>query len=114
LNCRIRHHLRSLEESRVNDFHPGIAQQSGHDFAVGIGATMTLPCNVRIASNTSKFGFVFTRRGIAPDGCASWFLPHVVGNRQRASLVHRGYHSQRGSGPRSGSRPCALRSRRTS
>ena len=47
--------------------------------AVGVGATLTLPCDVRIASTQSKFGFVFARRGIIPDACASWFLPRVVG-----------------------------------
>ncbi|MHB2029715.1 MAG: enoyl-CoA hydratase-related protein [Acidimicrobiales bacterium] len=47
--------------------------------AVGIGATLTLPCDIRVASSGSRFGFVFTRRGIVLDGCASWFLPRVVG-----------------------------------
>lgn len=47
--------------------------------AVGLGATLTLPCDVRIASSSAKFGFVFTRRGIVTDGCASWFLPRIVG-----------------------------------
>lgn len=56
---------------------PTIAAINGA--AVGIGATLTLPCDVRVASNNSKFGFVFTRRGIVPDGCASWFLPRIVG-----------------------------------
>ncbi|MEO8296312.1 MAG: enoyl-CoA hydratase-related protein [Burkholderiales bacterium] len=47
--------------------------------AVGIGATMLLPMDIRIASSNAKLGFVFARRGIVPDGCASWFLPRVVG-----------------------------------
>lgn len=47
--------------------------------AAGIGATMTLAMDVRIASNKARFGFVFVRRGIAPDGAASWFLPRIVG-----------------------------------
>jgi enoyl-CoA hydratase/carnithine racemase len=47
--------------------------------AVGLGATMLLPCDIRLASTTARFGFVFTRRGIVTDGCASWFLPRVVG-----------------------------------
>jgi enoyl-CoA hydratase/carnithine racemase len=47
--------------------------------AVGIGATMTLPMDIRLASDTVKMGFVFTRRAIAPDGCCTWFLPHLVG-----------------------------------
>lgn len=47
--------------------------------AVGMGATMTLPMDVRVASVDARFGFVFTRRGIIPEGCSSWFLPRVVG-----------------------------------
>lgn len=47
--------------------------------AVGLGATQTLPMDIRIASETAKIGFVFARRGIVADGCASWFLPRVVG-----------------------------------
>lgn len=47
--------------------------------AAGLGATMLLPMDVRLASTTAKFGFVFTRRGITPDGAATWFLPRVVG-----------------------------------
>jgi enoyl-CoA hydratase/carnithine racemase len=47
--------------------------------AVGIGATMTLPMDVRLASETARIGFVFARRGIVPEACSSWFLPRVVG-----------------------------------
>ena len=47
--------------------------------AVGIGATMTLPMDVRLASETARIGFVFVRRGIVPEACSSWFLPRVVG-----------------------------------
>jgi enoyl-CoA hydratase/carnithine racemase len=47
--------------------------------AVGMGATMTLPMDLRLASTNARFGFVFTRRGIIPEGCSSWFLPRVVG-----------------------------------
>lgn len=47
--------------------------------SVGVGATMQLPMDVRIASTNARFGFVFARRGIAPDGAASWFLPRIVG-----------------------------------
>jgi enoyl-CoA hydratase/carnithine racemase len=47
--------------------------------AVGVGATMTLPMDVRMASETARFGFVFARRGIVPEACSSWFLPRVVG-----------------------------------
>jgi enoyl-CoA hydratase/carnithine racemase len=47
--------------------------------AVGIGATMTLPLDVRLASTTSKIGFVFAKRGLVPEAASSWFLPRVVG-----------------------------------
>jgi enoyl-CoA hydratase/carnithine racemase len=47
--------------------------------AVGIGATMTLPMDVRLASTEARIGFVFVRRGIVPEACSSWFLPRVVG-----------------------------------
>ncbi len=47
--------------------------------AVGVGATMTLPMDVRLASSTARFGFVFARRGIVPEAASSWFLPRVVG-----------------------------------
>lgn len=47
--------------------------------AVGIGATMTLPMDIRIASDTARFGFVFVRRGLVPEAASSWFLPRVVG-----------------------------------
>jgi len=47
--------------------------------SVGMGATKTLPMDVRLASANARFSFPFTRRGIIPEGCSSWFLPRVVG-----------------------------------
>jgi enoyl-CoA hydratase/carnithine racemase len=47
--------------------------------AVGVGVTMTLPMDMRLASTTARFGFVFARRGLVPEACSSWFLPRVVG-----------------------------------
>jgi enoyl-CoA hydratase/carnithine racemase len=47
--------------------------------AVGVGITMTLPMDVRLAAEGAKIGFVFTRRGIVPEACSSWFLPRIVG-----------------------------------
>jgi enoyl-CoA hydratase/carnithine racemase len=47
--------------------------------AVGVGATMTLPMDVRLAAEGARMGFVFARRGIIPEACSSWFLPRVVG-----------------------------------
>lgn len=47
--------------------------------AVGIGATMQLPMDIRMASTEARFGFVFARRGITPEAASSWFLPRVVG-----------------------------------
>lgn len=50
--------------------------------AVGIGATMTLPMDFRLASTKARFGFVFGRLGITPEACSSWFLPRIVGIEQ--------------------------------
>ncbi len=47
--------------------------------AVGFGITMTLPMDIRIASESARMGFAFTRRGIVPDACCTWFLPRIVG-----------------------------------
>ena len=47
--------------------------------AVGIGVTMQLPMDIRIASETARFGFVFARRGIVPEACSSYFQPRIVG-----------------------------------
>ncbi|MGI5130494.1 crotonase/enoyl-CoA hydratase family protein [Pseudonocardia sp. CA-107938] len=47
--------------------------------AVGVGATMTLPMDVRLAATTARYGFVFARRGIVPEAASSWFLPRLVG-----------------------------------
>ncbi|MBL8270075.1 crotonase/enoyl-CoA hydratase family protein [Steroidobacter sp.] len=47
--------------------------------AVGVGITMQLAMDIRLASTSAKFGFVFTRRGIVPEGASSWFLPRLVG-----------------------------------
>jgi enoyl-CoA hydratase/carnithine racemase len=58
--------------------------------AVGIGATMTLPMDVRLASTQSKFGFVFARRGIVPEACSSWFLPRLVGISRAAEWCYSG------------------------
>ncbi|MBO6769381.1 MAG: enoyl-CoA hydratase/isomerase family protein, partial [Erythrobacter sp.] len=47
--------------------------------AVGVGATMQLPFDIRLASDNARFGFVFARRGITPEAASSWFLPRLVG-----------------------------------
>ena len=56
---------------------PWIAAVNGA--AVGVGVTAILPMDVRLASERARFGFVFTRRGIVPEACSSWFLPRIVG-----------------------------------
>jgi enoyl-CoA hydratase/carnithine racemase len=58
--------------------------------AVGVGITMTLPMDVRIAAEGAKLGFVFSRRGIVPEACSSWFLPRVVGISQAMEWVATG------------------------
>jgi enoyl-CoA hydratase/carnithine racemase len=58
--------------------------------AIGVGATMTLPADVRIAAESARFGFVFARRGIVPEAASSWFLPRVVGISQAMEWVATG------------------------
>ena len=58
--------------------------------AVGIGATMTLPMDIRLCSTKAEFGFVFARRGIVPEACSSYFLPRVVGISQALEWCYSG------------------------
>jgi enoyl-CoA hydratase/carnithine racemase len=67
---------------------PVIAAVNGP--AVGIGATLTLPMDIRIAAESARFGFVFTRRGIVQEAASSWFLPRVVGISQAMEWVATG------------------------
>jgi enoyl-CoA hydratase/carnithine racemase len=71
-----------------NSTKPVIAAINGP--AVGVGATMTLPMDVRLASEQARMGFVFARRGIIPEACSSWFLPRVVGISQAMEWVATG------------------------
>jgi enoyl-CoA hydratase/carnithine racemase len=84
--------VESLSDERVRDSggrltlrifqcrKPVIAAINGA--AVGIGATMQLAMDIRLASDTARFGFVFARRGIVPEAASSWFLPKIVGIAQ--------------------------------
>ena len=58
--------------------------------AVGVGATMTLPMDIRLAADDARIGFVFARRGIIPEACSSWFLPRVVGISRAMEWVSTG------------------------
>ncbi|HYE92897.1 MAG TPA: crotonase/enoyl-CoA hydratase family protein [Terriglobales bacterium] len=58
--------------------------------AVGFGATFTLAMDVRIASSAARMGFVFSRRGVVPEACSTWFLPRIVGIAQAAEWVYTG------------------------
>jgi enoyl-CoA hydratase/carnithine racemase len=58
--------------------------------AVGVGATMTLPMDIRLAADDARMGFVFARRGIIPEACSSWFLPRVVGINRAMEWVATG------------------------
>ena len=58
--------------------------------AVGIGASMQLAADVRLASDQARFGFVFNNRGIVPDACSSWFLPKIVGISSALELTYSG------------------------
>ena len=67
---------------------PVIAAVNGP--AVGMGATMLLAADIRMASEGARFGFVFTQRGIAPEGASTWFLPRVVSISQAAEWLYTG------------------------
>ena len=71
-----------------NSLKPVIAACNGD--AVGVGATMQLAADIRLAAKKSRFGFVFAKRGIVPDGCASWFLPKIVGISKALELCYSG------------------------
>jgi enoyl-CoA hydratase/carnithine racemase len=58
--------------------------------AVGVGVTMTLPMDIRLASDSARLGFVFSRRGVVPEACSSWFLPRVVGISRALEWVYSG------------------------
>ncbi|MEQ9663658.1 MAG: crotonase/enoyl-CoA hydratase family protein [Parasphingopyxis sp.] len=58
--------------------------------AVGVGSTMTLPMDFRMASDNARFGFVFARRGIVPEAASSWFLPRLVGISQALDWCYSG------------------------
>ena len=58
--------------------------------AVGIGATMTLAMDVRLASDKARIGFVFGRIGVVPEACSTWFLPRIVGAQQAFDWVYSG------------------------
>jgi enoyl-CoA hydratase/carnithine racemase len=58
--------------------------------AVGVGVTMTLPMDIRLASSDARFGFVFARRGIVPEAASSWFLPRIVGVSQALEWSYSG------------------------
>lgn len=67
---------------------PVIAAVNGA--AVGIGVTMQLAMDIRLASDTARFGFVFARRGIVPEAASSWFLPRLVGLQQALEWCYTG------------------------
>ena len=71
-----------------NSTKPVIAAINGP--AVGVGITMTLPMDIRLAANGARIGFVFARRGIVPEACSSWFLPRIVGISQAMEWVATG------------------------
>ena len=71
-----------------NSLKPVIAAINGP--AVGIGVTMQLAMDIRLASENARFGFVFSRRGIAPEACSSFFLPRLVGIQQALEWCYSG------------------------
>jgi len=95
---RVRGGAQSIEEHRdgggvvtlrIFDMSkPVIAAINGA--AVGVGITMTLPMDIRLAVPDAKIGFVFARRGIVPEACSSWFLPRIVGIGRATEWVYSG------------------------
>jgi len=94
-------------DGTVDYTHPGVRDSGGqltlrifackkpvigaiNGAAVGIGATMTLPMDFRLASEAARFGFVFARRGIVPEAASSWFLPRLVGIGQALDWCYSG------------------------
>ncbi|MBL0229527.1 MAG: crotonase/enoyl-CoA hydratase family protein [Moraxellaceae bacterium] len=90
-----------------NDIHTGVRDTGGrvtlaiydckkpiiaaiNGAAVGIGATMTLAMDIRLASTKARIGFVFGKIGITPEACSSWFLPRIVGISQALEWVYSG------------------------
>ena len=71
-----------------NSIKPVIAAVNGP--AVGVGVTMQLPMDIRLASTQARFGFVFSRRGVVPEACSSWFLPRLVGISQALAWAYSG------------------------
>ena len=71
-----------------NSLKPVIGAINGA--AVGVGVTMTLPMDIRMAGENAKFGFVFAKRGIVPEACSSYFLPRIVGIQQATEWVYTG------------------------
>jgi enoyl-CoA hydratase/carnithine racemase len=71
-----------------NSLKPVIGAINGA--AVGVGVTMTLPMDIRVASDGARFGFVFAKRGILPEACSSYFLPRLVGIQQATEWVFTG------------------------
>ncbi len=67
----------SFIHAMFNSRKPIIAAFNGP--AVGVGITLALPSDIKIASTSAKFGFVFARRGLAPEAASAWFLPQLVG-----------------------------------
>ena len=70
----------SFVHALFNSKKPTIAAFNGP--AVGVGVTMALPTDIKIASETARFGFVFARRGLVPEAASAWFLPQLVGMSQ--------------------------------
>ncbi len=85
---RVRDYAGRLTLAIFECLKPVIAAVNGP--SAGVGTTMQLAMDIRIASETARFGFVFSRRGIVPEGCSSWFLPKIVGISQALEWCYSG------------------------
>jgi enoyl-CoA hydratase/carnithine racemase len=87
-DARLRDSGGELSLRLYNCTKPIIAAINGA--AIGVGVTMTLPMDFRLASERAKFGFVFAQRGIVLESCSSWFLPRLVGVSRAAEWAYTG------------------------
>ena len=87
-------------EAIFNCRKPSIAAINGP--AVGVGITMTLPMDIRIAAKGAKIGFIFARRGLVPEAGSAWFLPKLVGLPQALRWCLSGRTVRRGRGAQGG------------
>ena len=84
----LREHFHGLIRSLVESTRPTIAAVDGA--AAGVGCDLALACDIRVASERARFGEIFVKRGLMPDGGGTWLLPHIVGLGRALDLLYTG------------------------